>query len=232
MELLKEGYDPADAVVQGVRIMEDGPEEDSVGLGGLPNAEIVPQVTGRTVTWATQPYAETFFTSADKTGDKVALPTNIQSTEAKVMLAQGDLLIFRLTVRNYGSVPIRTSGPWSGTVYQWDQTRAAMLNPASKDQDTGAFQVGIQCERSGSVYPWRWTLGPQDGLTKVERDGETLWYLMPGQEAVAWGAVRMTKLFPTRNPQKCFAALIHEGVAIPPNQDRLGEIDVELSIPK
>jgi len=44
MELLKEGYDPADAVVQGVRIMEDDPEEDSVGLGGLPNAEGVVQL--------------------------------------------------------------------------------------------------------------------------------------------------------------------------------------------
>lgn len=44
MELLKEGYDPADAVVQGVKIMEDDPEEDSVGLGGLPNAEGVVQL--------------------------------------------------------------------------------------------------------------------------------------------------------------------------------------------
>lgn len=38
-ELLAEGYDPADAVVQGVRIVEDDPNDDSVGLGGLPNAD-------------------------------------------------------------------------------------------------------------------------------------------------------------------------------------------------
>lgn len=44
MELIKAGYDPADAVVQGVRIMEDDPEEDSVGLGGLPNADGVVQL--------------------------------------------------------------------------------------------------------------------------------------------------------------------------------------------
>ncbi len=37
MELLKDGYDPADAIVQGVRIIEDDPNDDSVGLGGLPN---------------------------------------------------------------------------------------------------------------------------------------------------------------------------------------------------
>jgi N4-(beta-N-acetylglucosaminyl)-L-asparaginase len=38
-DLIAQGFDPADAVVQGVRIMEDDPEDDSVGLGGLPNAE-------------------------------------------------------------------------------------------------------------------------------------------------------------------------------------------------
>jgi N4-(beta-N-acetylglucosaminyl)-L-asparaginase len=39
MELLKQGFDPADCVVQGVRIIEDDPEDMSVGLGGLPNAD-------------------------------------------------------------------------------------------------------------------------------------------------------------------------------------------------
>ncbi|MDX2132872.1 MAG: N(4)-(beta-N-acetylglucosaminyl)-L-asparaginase [Planctomycetota bacterium] len=39
MDLLNEGYDPADAIVQGVRIVEDDPNDDSVGYGGLPNAD-------------------------------------------------------------------------------------------------------------------------------------------------------------------------------------------------
>jgi N4-(beta-N-acetylglucosaminyl)-L-asparaginase len=39
MQLIAEGYDPADAVVQGVRIIEDDPDDHSVGLGGLPNEE-------------------------------------------------------------------------------------------------------------------------------------------------------------------------------------------------
>jgi len=39
MELLKQGFDPADCVVQGVRIVEDDPGDDSVGYGGLPNEE-------------------------------------------------------------------------------------------------------------------------------------------------------------------------------------------------
>ena len=39
MDLLRDGYDPADAIVQGVKIIEDDPEDDSVGYGGLPNAD-------------------------------------------------------------------------------------------------------------------------------------------------------------------------------------------------
>lgn len=38
-ELVQQGYDPADAVVQGVRIVEDDPSDNSVGYGGLPNEE-------------------------------------------------------------------------------------------------------------------------------------------------------------------------------------------------
>src|SRR5438105_3171816 len=39
MELSKQGYDPADCVVQGVRIIEDDPNDTSVGLGGEPNED-------------------------------------------------------------------------------------------------------------------------------------------------------------------------------------------------
>ncbi len=42
--LLNDGFDPADAVVQGVRIIENDPNDDSVGLGGLPNADGVVQL--------------------------------------------------------------------------------------------------------------------------------------------------------------------------------------------
>ncbi len=39
MELVQQGYDPADAVVQGVRIIEDDPTDTTVGLGGEPNED-------------------------------------------------------------------------------------------------------------------------------------------------------------------------------------------------
>lgn len=39
IDLLKQGYDPADCIVQGVKIIEDDPNDTSVGLGGEPNAD-------------------------------------------------------------------------------------------------------------------------------------------------------------------------------------------------
>jgi hypothetical protein len=196
---------------------------------GLPNAEIVAQSSGRTVTWSTLPYDERYYTDAQTPGATVAPPLGVQSAMAQITMPQGDLLLFRLTVLNYGSTPIRTIGPWPGTVYQYDQTDAAMTTAENRDAISGAWRVGVQCERSESSYPWRWALGSQTELTRVERDGEVLWYLQPEQRVTVWGAVRMTRLIPTRNPQKCFAALIHEDVAIPPRQNRVGEIDVRLT---
>lgn len=39
IEMLRAGADPLDAAVEGVRIVEDDPNDSSVGLGGLPNEE-------------------------------------------------------------------------------------------------------------------------------------------------------------------------------------------------
>ncbi|TVQ31114.1 MAG: asparaginase [Phycisphaeraceae bacterium] len=39
VELIRDGADPLDAVVAGVRILEDDPNDMTVGLGGLPNEE-------------------------------------------------------------------------------------------------------------------------------------------------------------------------------------------------
>lgn len=193
--------------------------------GGLPNAEIAAQSTGSAVTYGTAPYKDVYFTDLNKAGIPVSAPQGVTSTLATITMPQSDLLVFRLTVSNYGSTPIRTVGPWPGTVYQYDQLAAAM----NSDPVSGVWRVGLACERSETTLPWRWAIGSPDQLTKVERDGETLWYLMPGKQAVVWGAVRMTRLIKTRNPQECWAALIHEDVAIPPLQSHVGPIKVELT---
>jgi hypothetical protein len=193
--------------------------------GGLPNAEIVPQGTGGRVFYTAAPYKDSYYTDSKTTGESVARPEGVMSTMAKITMQEGDLVVFRLTVSNYGSTPIRTLGPWPGTVYQYDQVAPAMNSEAV----TGAWRVGLMCERSESSLPWRWAIGSPDELTKVERDNETFWYLMPGKSAVVWGAVRMNRLVKTRNPQECWASLIHEDVEIPPLQDHAGPIKVELT---
>ena len=38
-DMLKNGADPLDAIVEGVKIIEDDPADNSVGYGGLPNEE-------------------------------------------------------------------------------------------------------------------------------------------------------------------------------------------------
>jgi hypothetical protein len=39
-------------------------------------------------------------------------------------------------------------------------------------------------------------------------------------------------LIPTRNPQECWAGLIHEDVAIPALQNHVGAVKVELTQPE
>lgn len=197
--------------------------------GGLPQAEIVAQSSGRTVTWESTTWQDKYFTDAATAGAMIPAPTGVSSKQVSISLPQFDLLLFRLTVRNYGTTPIRTIGPWSGTVYQYDQTDAAMFKSGDRDAFDGVYRIGLECERSTTSYPYRWALGTPDTLTKVARDNETFYYLMPGQSTVVWGAVRMTTIIRTRNPQKCFAGLIHEGRLV--FQGRTGEIDVKLETP-
>ncbi|HRE47229.1 MAG TPA: hypothetical protein PLD47_05840, partial [Aggregatilineales bacterium] len=97
--------------------------------GGLPNAEIVAQSSGRTVTWAASTWEDRFFHDRQTRGALVEPPLTVQSTQAQISLPQGDLLVFAMTVSNYGTTPIRTIGPFPGTAYSYDQTDAAMTAP-------------------------------------------------------------------------------------------------------
>jgi hypothetical protein len=94
--------------------------------------------------------------------------------------------------------------------------------------------VGLDCENATSDYPWRWAVGADDALVS-ETDpetGETFRYLPPGARSVVWGAVRMTELVETSNPQACWAGLIHEDVEISLRNSRVGAREVELVPPR
>jgi hypothetical protein len=197
--------------------------------GGAPFAQIVPQPSGATVIFEHQPYEERYFTSAEQRGDLLNQPNNPQSlTTSMITMPVGDLLVFALTVENYGDVAIRTAGSPPGTVYDWSQ-RAATFD---EFDESGAWRVGIDCDTAMSDYPWRWRLGGDDDLVVITdpNDGETYYYLPAGARAVIWGAVRMTEI-EARNPQNCWAGLIHEDVGISQLNGYVGPRRIELVDP-
>jgi len=212
---------------EGQRIVREG--RLAIRDGGLPQVEIVPQTAGAVVYFGQMPYDERYYTSLDIAGEPLAKPEGVVSDLTTLTLVQGDLLVFKLTVHNYGATPVRTAGPFPGTVYQFDQTAASL----EAYEESGAWRVGINCHTAYSDFPWRWALGSLDELQAVyddERD-ETYYYLLPGQRAEVWGAIRMTEIRKARNPQECWAGLIHEDVGIPPFQSRVGAREIELVPP-
>jgi hypothetical protein len=197
--------------------------------GGKPLAEIVPQTVGVDVVFTAWPYEDRYFTAADALGDVLPVPADVQDNRlTPLTMPVGDMLVFKLTVENYGKVPLRTTGPRPGTVYQQTQ-RAATLKAFD---ESGAWRVGIDCTTADSDYPWRWALGTADDLYQ-EYDpisGNTYSYLPPGAQVVVWGGIRLTEI-EARNPQNCWAGLIHEDVEVSIRNSNVGSREVELVDP-
>lgn len=216
-----------DAVGQQMRVTS----QITIQNGGRPQAEIATQPNGIDVLFKTLPWDERYFTTAAAPGVAITQPELTDDLGfSSITMPVGDLLVFQLTVENYGRTPIRTSGPWPGTVYDWNQLFGAM----GEYEQSGSWRVGIQCSTSSTAWPYRWGIGTPESLTQVQgrpsREGEappTFYYLMPGERSVVWGAVRMTELIEARNPQQCWAGLIHEDVAVP--NPRVGARDILLT---
>ncbi len=174
---------PPDGTYRIVAIAEDAEGqkirvEDKLEIvfGGVPRGEIISPVIRDTVDWSA----------------------------TAVLIC--DTIFFTLTVQNYGSTPLRTSGPEPGTIYDSDWN----YNTLGWHTESGAWRVGIGYENELSNYPYRWSIGGSDDLEKI---GEH-YYLMPGQRAVISGGIRVVGPFGNRNPQPVWAGLIHEDVEI------------------
>ncbi|MCY4107209.1 MAG: hypothetical protein OXG02_10985 [Chloroflexi bacterium] len=199
----------------------------SIRAGGKPRAEISGQPSGVTVVFDHIPYEEAYYSANQQGGEAIAPPEHPNSLSLTTLaMPLGDVLVFRLTVENYGRTPIRTAGPWPGTVYEQNQ-RAASLGWY---EEAGAWRVGLDCDTAASDYPWRWAVAPKEHLVAEtdERTGITYYYLPPGESAVVWGGVHMTELVDRQNPQTCYAGLIHEQVAITIENQRVGPREIEL----
>ena len=117
-----------------------------------------------------------------------------------------DTLHFTMTIQNYGSTPIRTTGPAPATVYDSDWN----YNTLGWHTESGAWRAAIGFENELTNYPYRWAVGSVDDLELI---GD-YYYLMPGDRAIVTGGIRVVDVFGDRNPQPIWAGLIHEDVEI------------------
>jgi hypothetical protein len=145
----------------------------------------------------------------------------------RVSLPLSGTLYFTLTVENDSRVPIRTSGPPPGTVYDSDQNYATL----SKYQEPGVFRVGIHCETSPIDHPWRWAIGGPDDLEEIVVGDDTYYYLPADERAVVTGGIRFVEVVPARNPQYCYASLIHEDVEISLVNFRVDAVQLTIDVP-
>jgi len=152
---------------------------------------------------------------------------SIEGGGPRVSIPLGGTLYFTLTVENDGTVPIRTSGPPPGTVYDSDQNYASL----EEHQQPGVFRVGIHCETSPTDHPWRWAVGSPDDLEEVVVGGDTYYYLPAGERAVVSGGIRFVDVVDARNPQYCYASLIHEDVEISLVNYRVDAVSVTIEKP-
>ena len=115
------------------------------------------------------------------------------------------------------------SGPPPGTIYESDQNYATL----GETIQSGAFRVGIHCENATTNYPWRWAVGDESVLE--ERDGHL--YLPAFTRAVVTGGIRFDDVVGARNPQYCWAGLIHEDVEISAVNDRVDPVSLFIQVP-
>jgi hypothetical protein len=144
----------------------------------------------------------------------------------------GETVYITATVKNIGTVPVRTQGPPSGTVYP----SAGSYNSLKLPQSPGAFRLGATFDASTTDldYPYRWSLGNPTALTRREVGGRMLlcptdapneqcpmeertvdgrqhFYLLPGHTVRVTGGIRMTEP-PLRRQPTYYLALIQEDV--------------------
>ncbi|MHB0858950.1 MAG: hypothetical protein ACYC5M_15465 [Anaerolineae bacterium] len=123
----------------------------------------------------------------------------------------GGTLTFTCTVKNVGTVPVRTKGPEPGTTY----STSVNFNTLEQYEEPGLFRVGLDFEgnSSGRTYPFRWQLGRDEELTVLETGIGPQNYLMPGQTVEIVGHLTISDR-PSKIQPYFWLGLIHEQVGI------------------
>jgi hypothetical protein len=171
-------------------------------------AEAEDKVGNRTIMTSTLTITEGGVPRADIVSAEVDF-YNPQTGDMVVPL--GQTLAFTLTVENFGSVPIRTTGPGSGEHYRSDEN----FNTKGVYESSGAWRVGIDYEGNPSyAYPYRWSTGDHNQLEQRVVNGNTEYFLMPGQRAIVTGSIQIIDVPTNKDRVNFWAGLIHEDVRI------------------
>lgn len=148
----------------------------------------------------------------------------------QVSVPLGEQLCFTAIIRNEGTVPIRTTGPWPGQEYNFSQnynTLAADGRPEWYKQ-SGAWRFGINYESAGTDFPFRWAVGRPEDLEMRVIDGQEQWYLLPGRSGEVSGCITMDEPPPLESTL-WWGGLIHEDVAVVNNN--IDRISVSVGVP-
>jgi len=180
----------------------------TIGQGGKPRAEVV---TGE-IYW----------------GD---VTRSLEGTELYMPLSA--TLVFTTYIENIGEVPIRTSGPPSGTPYRSDQnanTLAVEMGQPSYHEQAGVWRFGINFDVSQTDFPYRWAVGRPDELRREVINGQEQWFLDPGKRGTVTGSIELVGPFP-RDQIYAWGGLIHEWVGIDAQNNYVDRVLVHIGQP-
>ncbi|MEJ2210932.1 MAG: gliding motility-associated C-terminal domain-containing protein [Anaerolineae bacterium] len=156
---------------------------------------------------------------------------SLESTE--VYLPLGSTLCFTTYVENYGRVPIRTSGPPSGTPYRSDQnfnTLAVEMGDDSFYEQAGAWRFGIRFDTSELDFPYRWAVGRPEELRCEMIEGQEQCFLDPGQRGTVSGCIELVGPFP-RNQVFAWGGLIHQWVGVSDDNNYIDRVLIHIGEP-
>jgi hypothetical protein len=149
-----------------------------------------------------------------------------------VSLNLGEKLCFRAVIRNEGTVPIRTTGPWPGQEYKYSENFNTLAVQSDDDwvtvKEAGAWRFGIMYEAAGIDFPYRWSVGGPEDLEKRVVDGQEQWYLMPGKAGETHGCIEFDEVPPLAS-DIWWGGLIHRDVGVPNNY--VDRITVDVGVP-
>ena len=138
---------------------------------------------------------------------------NVEITDVRfspTALAFGMDLSVSITVKNTGTVPIRTQGPPPSAKYTTEMNFSSFLDPTDPTralyfEKPGVWRVGVSWQNAPQNFPVRWGF-----FEDLKRQ------LLPGESATIQGTI--TVMVKTQHEQVFYAGLAQEGVGFPGGQ--------------